>query len=90
RLQQDLDNWDNSPPSDSHNKKLLAIEISINEASTKMNKILETKKETIPPEISQKTEDPLELFKRTQKDAKKSRAIARTDIFKLSILNSKV
>jgi len=117
RLQQGLDNWDNSPPSDSHNKKLSAIEISINEASTKvaknikskpklihnsdqffiskdsfdkMNKILETKKETIPPEISQKTEDPLELFKRTQKDAKKSRAVARADIFKLSTLNSKV
>jgi hypothetical protein len=44
---------------------------------------LETKK-TILPEISQETEDPLELFKRTQKDAKKSRADARADIFKQS------
>ncbi|RHZ79476.1 hypothetical protein Glove_144g59 [Diversispora epigaea] len=44
---------------------------------------LETKK-TILPEISQETEDPLELFKRTQKDAKKSRAVARANIFKQS------
>ncbi|RHZ67201.1 hypothetical protein Glove_302g70 [Diversispora epigaea] len=44
---------------------------------------LETKK-TILPVISQETEDPLELFKRTQKDAKKSRADARVDIFKQS------
>ncbi|RHZ85252.1 hypothetical protein Glove_68g13 [Diversispora epigaea] len=44
---------------------------------------LETKK-IILPEISQETEDPLELFKRTQKDAKKSRADARADIFKQS------
>ncbi|RHZ79739.1 hypothetical protein Glove_141g106 [Diversispora epigaea] len=50
----------------------------------KVDKLLET----IPPEISQETEDPLELFKRTQKDAKKSRAVARADISKLS--NSKV
>ncbi|RHZ64250.1 hypothetical protein Glove_326g1 [Diversispora epigaea] len=52
----------------------------------KVDKLLET----IPPEISQKTEALLELFKRTQKDAKKSRAVARADISKLSILNSKV
>ncbi|CAG8520381.1 10911_t:CDS:1 [Ambispora gerdemannii] len=126
RLQQGLDSWDDSPPSDSHNKKLSAIEISINEASTKVannikskpklihnsdqssfskgsidnvNRILKTKKETILPEISQETENPLELFKRIQKDAKKSRAVARADISKLSIaeqwlkkptLNSKV
>ncbi|CAG8815500.1 4828_t:CDS:1, partial [Dentiscutata erythropus] len=44
---------------------------------------LETKK-TISPKILQETEDPLELFKRTQKDAKKSRAVARADIFKQS------
>ncbi|RHZ87807.1 hypothetical protein Glove_30g110 [Diversispora epigaea] len=100
RLQQGLDKWDDSTPSDSHNKKLSAIEISNNKACTKavkniksdqssisngsidkVNKILET----IPPEISQETENPLELFKRTQKDAKKSRAVARDDISKLSI-----
>ncbi|RHZ76876.1 hypothetical protein Glove_187g140 [Diversispora epigaea] len=44
---------------------------------------LETKK-NILPEISQETEDPLELFKRTQKDAKKCRAVACADIFKQS------
>ncbi|RHZ67237.1 hypothetical protein Glove_302g48 [Diversispora epigaea] len=102
RLQQGLDNWDDSLPSDLNNEactkfvkniksrsKLIhnSDQSSISNGSIdKVNKILET----ISPKISQEIEDPLELFKRTQKDAKKSRAVARTDFSKLSTLNSKV
>ncbi|CAG8646762.1 2944_t:CDS:1, partial [Ambispora gerdemannii] len=55
----------------------------------KIDEISEAK-ETISPEITRETEDSLELFKRTQKNAKKSRAVVHADIFKLSTLNSKV
>ncbi|CAG8808756.1 10681_t:CDS:2, partial [Cetraspora pellucida] len=55
----------------------------------KIDKISEAKKETIPPEASQKTEDPLEFYKRTQEEAKKIRAVVRADISKLSALISK-
>ncbi|CAG8686505.1 4779_t:CDS:1, partial [Acaulospora colombiana] len=39
----------------------------------KIGRILEAKKETIPPVISQETEDVLELYKRSQKDIEKIR-----------------
>ncbi|CAG8561560.1 8182_t:CDS:1 [Ambispora leptoticha] len=55
----------------------------------KIDKISEAKKETIPPEASQKTEDPLEFYKRTQEEAKKIRAVVRADISKLSAPISK-
>ena len=51
---------------------------------------LEVKKETILPETSQETEDPLEFYKRTQKEIKKVRADARADISKVSTSNLKV
>ncbi|CAG8641103.1 18222_t:CDS:1, partial [Acaulospora morrowiae] len=86
-LQQDLDNWDDFPPSDSNNEACTKSVKNIKSRSKlihnsdqsfisngsidKVNKILET----ISPEITQETEDPLELFKRTQKDAKKTRTI---------------
>ncbi|CAG8849260.1 312_t:CDS:2, partial [Gigaspora margarita] len=66
--------------------KLSAIEISINEASTKN---VRNKKETIPSEASQKTKDPLEFYKRTQEDAKKIRAVVHANISKLSAPISK-
>ncbi|CAG8782720.1 43442_t:CDS:2, partial [Gigaspora margarita] len=53
------------------------------------DKMSETKKETILSEASQKTEDPLEFYKRTQEDAKKIRAVVRADISKLSAPISK-
>ncbi|RHZ46156.1 hypothetical protein Glove_632g6 [Diversispora epigaea] len=68
--------------------KNLDMEIFTLRETEKLGGISIAKKETIPPEISQETENPLELFKRTQKDAKKSRVLARADISKLS--NSKV
>ncbi|CAG8538526.1 6350_t:CDS:2 [Ambispora gerdemannii] len=55
----------------------------------KIDKISEAKKETIPPEASQKTKDPLEFYKRTQEEAKKIRAVVRADISKLSAPISK-
>ncbi|CAG8852718.1 20977_t:CDS:1, partial [Gigaspora margarita] len=47
RLQQGLDNWNDSLPSDSHNKKLSTIEISINEASTKSAKNIKSKPKSV-------------------------------------------
>ncbi|CAG8483596.1 25162_t:CDS:1, partial [Racocetra persica] len=54
-----------------------------------IDKILETKKETILSEASQKTEDILEFYRRIQKEAKKIRAVVRADISKLSAFISK-
>ncbi|RHZ60337.1 hypothetical protein Glove_355g8 [Diversispora epigaea] len=68
---------------DSSNLHLESITLPNKETKNMCGISLETKK-IILPEISQETEDPLELFKRTQKDAKKSRADARADIFKQS------
>ncbi|CAG8786191.1 5275_t:CDS:1, partial [Racocetra persica] len=63
---------------------------SVSKNSTeKVNKISEAKKETIPPDTSQKTKDPLEFYKKTQEEAKKTRAVARADISKLSAPISK-
>ncbi|CAG8808933.1 14998_t:CDS:1, partial [Racocetra persica] len=47
----------------------------------KVDKISEAKKETIPPDVSQKTKDSLEFYKRTQEGAKKMRAVARAEYF---------
>ncbi|CAG8538677.1 11898_t:CDS:2 [Ambispora leptoticha] len=51
---------------------------------------LEVKKETILSETSQETKDPLEFYKRTQKEIKKVRANTRADISKVSTSNLKV
>ncbi|CAG8791674.1 10761_t:CDS:2, partial [Cetraspora pellucida] len=68
----------------------ISDQYSISKDSTeKIDKISEAKKETIPPEASQKTEDPLEFYKRTQEEAKKIRAVVRADISKLSAPISK-
>ncbi|CAG8744265.1 1830_t:CDS:1 [Dentiscutata heterogama] len=62
----------------------ISDQYSVSKDSTeKIDKISEAKKETIPPEASQKTEDPLEFYKRTQEEAKKIRAVVRADISKL-------
>ncbi|CAG8489585.1 23839_t:CDS:2 [Gigaspora rosea] len=50
----------------------------------------QVKKETILSETSQETEDPLEFYKRTQKEIKKVRADAHADISKVSTSNLKV
>ncbi|CAG8780904.1 10852_t:CDS:1 [Cetraspora pellucida] len=68
----------------------ISDQYSVSKDSTeKIDKILEAKKETIPPEASQKTKDPLEFYKRTQEEAKKIRAVIRADISKLSAPISK-
>ena len=89
---------------DFKNKKSSANETSIKKIKSKPDRILnqpsinknltgelsaislEVKKETILPE----TEDPLEFYKRIQKEIKKVRADARADISKVSISNLKV
>ncbi|RHZ49861.1 hypothetical protein Glove_510g9 [Diversispora epigaea] len=87
--------YDTLPNKETKKKKSKSKPIDKN-LNVKTSILYETEKldeisiETIPPEILQETEGPLELFKRTQKDAKKSRADVRADISKLSILNSKV
>ncbi|CAG8833459.1 15203_t:CDS:1, partial [Racocetra persica] len=59
------------------------------DSTEKVDKILEAKKKTILPETSQKTEDPLEFYRRTQEEAKKIRAVVHADISKLSAPISK-
>ncbi|CAG8803634.1 8608_t:CDS:1 [Gigaspora margarita] len=51
---------------------------------------LKVKKETILSETLQETEDPLEFYKRTQKEIRKVRTDARADISKVSTSNLKV